>query len=448
VIVGGGASGVLAAAHLLRLPGRRFEVTIVEPSEGIGRGLAYSTDDPGHLLNTRAGNMSAFEDDPQHFWRWLAESGHAARARLEGPFSFAPRVLYRSYLCDLVRHWLADGGDGRLRIVRETCTRITETPRGVAATLSSGIVETADRAIVAIGHALTAGHSPYDNAWSSPDELGIADDDDVLILGTGLSMIDNVASLHRRGHRGRIVALSRRALLPRVHAPTSPLQLDTADIPLGTGPAYFLRWLRRTIRWAQTEGRDWREVMDAVRPHASTIWDAMPADGRARFLRHGRTLWDIHRHRMPPEMASLMDEVRASGLLTLVAGRVVERTKENGRCHVTIRRRAGGHEALVVDRIIDCTGVLRRPEADGTGLVGSLLASGTAREDPLGLGLDVAADCALVDRAGLPSRRVFAVGPVTKARFWEITAVPDIRAQARRLATRLADVADAARAEA
>ncbi|WP_416355947.1 FAD/NAD(P)-binding protein [Aureimonas phyllosphaerae] len=437
IIVGGGASGVLLAAHLLR-QANRTDVTIVEPRSGIGEGLAYSTKDSCHLLNTRAANMSAFDDDPQHFWRWLVESGAATACELEGAFSFAPRSRYRDYLVDLVRHWLPGSGDGRLRVLRDTCIALAQTHRGVSATLASGLSLTADRAVLAIGHAVPVGPSPYDPAWSSPKDLGIGPDEDILVLGAGLSMIDKLASLHARGHRGRVTALSRRALLPRIHAVTAPFHLDPADIPLGTGPGYFLRWLRRTVRWAESEGRDWREVMDAVRPHASAIWSAMPASGRARFLRHGRTMWDVHRHRMPPALADLTHEALSSGLLRLVAGRLVDEHVDGDRHHVRIRHRRGDHETLVVDRIIDCTGIRRRPDADGTGLVTQLIESGIARMDPLGLGLDVAANCGLADRSGTASGRIFALGPVTKARFWEITAIPDIRAQARRLAAELA----------
>ena len=71
VIVGGGASGVLLACHLLpRLPDN-IRVTLIEKNPAIGRGIAYGTADPAHLLNVRAANMSAFPDDPDHFWRWL-----------------------------------------------------------------------------------------------------------------------------------------------------------------------------------------------------------------------------------------------------------------------------------------------------------------------------------------------------------------------------------------
>src|SRR6202021_1619762 len=77
VIVGGGASGALMAAHLLRERPANLSVTIVETRAELGRGLAYSTGNPSHLLNVRAANMSAFADDPGHFARWLSTQASA-----------------------------------------------------------------------------------------------------------------------------------------------------------------------------------------------------------------------------------------------------------------------------------------------------------------------------------------------------------------------------------
>jgi uncharacterized NAD(P)/FAD-binding protein YdhS len=71
-IIGGGASGILTALHLQRSacpPGR---LVIVEPGTDLGKGIAYSTTDIGHLLNVRAGRMSALPDDPGHFTDWAA----------------------------------------------------------------------------------------------------------------------------------------------------------------------------------------------------------------------------------------------------------------------------------------------------------------------------------------------------------------------------------------
>lgn len=100
-------------------------------------------------------------------------------------------------------------------------------------------------------------------------------------------------------------------------------------------------------------------------------------------------------------------------------------------------------EVLRVARVINCSGPGADYDRIAHPLVRSLLAEGTARPDPLRLGLDVTANCALLGRTGTISRRVFAVGPVTKAAFWEMTAVPDIRRQCEVLAQHLASVVKA-----
>jgi uncharacterized NAD(P)/FAD-binding protein YdhS len=70
--------------------------------------------------------------------------------------------------------------------------------------------------------------------WTDPSEAGLDPDGTVLILGTGLTMVDYALSLIDGGHRGRIAAMSRRGLLPRVHRRVEPLRIDSVDIPFGT----------------------------------------------------------------------------------------------------------------------------------------------------------------------------------------------------------------------
>jgi uncharacterized NAD(P)/FAD-binding protein YdhS len=76
-------------------------------------------------------------------------------------------------------------------------------------------------------------------------------------------------------------------------------------------------------------------------------------------------------------------------------------------------------------------------------LIKGLLRDGVVRPDPLRLGLDVTGSCALLNKDGAISRRLFAVGPVTKGTFWEMTAVPDIRRQTEKLAEYMAGLAKA-----
>src|SRR5262249_38663275 len=90
-------------------------------------------------------------------------------------------------------------------------------------------------------------------------------------------------------------------------------------------------------------------------------------------------------------------------------------------------------------------GIVKDPAATSNPAVRSLFDQGLARVDPLRIGIEITPDCAVVDRNGLPSRRLFAIGPLTRAAFWEIIAIPDIRNQCAELAERLVRKAATAR---
>ncbi|SEQ93370.1 Uncharacterized NAD(P)/FAD-binding protein YdhS [Faunimonas pinastri] len=438
IIIGGGASGVLLAAQLLRTSGDRLKIALIERRGGIGRGIAYNTEEPDHILNTRVGSMSAYADDPEHFWRWIQASEAAKPFCVADTFCFVPRKLYRRYLEELVEPWLKHGGDGRLEIIHGECVDVTETDGGVAATLASGESHMGHIAVLATGHhvpSFSSGNALL-HAWVSPEEAGIQEEAAVLILGTGLSMIDCAIQLINSGHRGPITALSRRGLLPLPHKRSQPIRIDPADIPFGTDPAYLLHWFRETVRWATERGGDWRDVVDGIRPYTRQIWQSLSPGGKQRFLRHARTFWEIHRHRLPPESDLRVRLALQSGRLEILAGRFLGMEQqgagpqEGGSLTVRFRRRGSrAVESRSVNHVIDCTGILRDPADHGDALITSLLARGIARRDPLGIGIEVDGRCAVIDRQGTSRRRIFAVGPVTRAQFWEVTSIPDIRNQ-------------------
>ncbi|TIP34475.1 MAG: FAD-dependent oxidoreductase, partial [Mesorhizobium sp.] len=181
----------------------------------------------------------------------------------------------------------------------------------------------------------------------------------VLLLGTGLSMVDAFLSLEQRGHRGPIVAVSRRGLLPSPHRKGNPIKLDIADIPLGTELSYFAGWVRNLIRETQKVGGDWRDVVDGLRPFNQTIWQNWPSSAKRRFVEHTKAWWDIHRHRMAPEVYARVIEAVRSGRIRLVAGRVVN-VEANGGFTVRIQPRGKQDiEALQVARLYDCMGIAR-----------------------------------------------------------------------------------------
>lgn len=430
VIIGGGASGVLLAAHLLRDPQAALRVTVIEGRHMLGCGVAYSTNDPRHLLNTRVANMSAFPDDPDHFRAWLERGGHAATGAC-----FVSRATYGAYMTALLAPLTADG---RLRCVRATCLRLTPAKGGVAAHLDDGQVIPADRAVLATGHALPEADPEglVLGAWEAapPPPSGGR----VVIVGSGLSMVDQAISLMASGHRGEIVALSRRAQLPRVHAPGQPLPLDRAEIPLGAPVSRLMAWLRAQVRRAEAQGGTWRDAVDGLRPHLSALWRALPHGDRARFLRHAAPWWEVHRHRLPPESAAPLEAALKDGRLRLLAGSF-EGASRDGTILRAHWRPRGEDRVLSLDaaRIVDCRGIRRDPRRNATPLIADLLTRGAARIDPLALGLDVTPDCAVIDAAGRPDPRIRAIGPASRAAFWEVTAIPDIREQAARVAQAL-----------
>jgi len=441
VVIGGGASGVLVTAHLLRDPSPDLRVTLIEKRENVGLGLAYGTANPNHLLNVRAANMSAFADEPNHFWNWLVAHGEAETTSCSDPFCFVPRRVYGRYLGSLIERHLANPSrPGRLNVVHGEVVAIADRQSGIAVTLADGSTHVGHKAVLATGHDVftVLPQSCSADPWNESLFAGLDRDGAIVIVGTGLTMVDCVLSLLDNGHRGPIYALSRRGLLPRVHRHTEPVRLDAADVPLGTELAYLWRWFRGFVRWHVERGGDWRGAVDGVRPYTQLIWQNLPLDAKRRFLVHARAWWDVHRHRMAPEVDSRLRAAIGRGQLQVIAAKIAHIAPNDTGALVQFHRRGEPvAETLQAARVIECTGIVTDPLATPNPLLRDLFAKGLCRPDPLGIGLDVTDECAVIDAKGRPSPRIFAAGPLTRAAFWEIVAVPDIRLQCADLARRL-----------
>ncbi len=256
-----------------------------------------------------------------------------------------------------------------------------------------------------------------------------------VIVGSGLTMVDRTVSLDRRGHCGPITVLSRRGLLPSAHRPTMQSHLAEPEVPFGSDLSASLAWIRGLATRLTAEGADWRSAVDALRPHTQRLWRSMTLEQKRRFCRHARTYWDIHRHRMAPELERHIAALRASGRLKLIAGRILGAKQAGDSVRVSILRRGfGAAEDHRFARVIDCTGLPENPKRSVNPLIRALFARGSARVDPLGIGLDVAENYALLDAEGRPSRRVQVIGPLARAAFWECIAIPDIWLQCEEIA--------------
>ncbi|MGU3400794.1 FAD/NAD(P)-binding protein [Brucellaceae bacterium D45D] len=438
IIIGGGASGVIFAAQLLA-HAPALHVRLFERSGRVGSGIAYSTQNSSHLLNVRAGNMSAFAQQPEHFLRWLQTRPETDGGAEWSAQSYAPRKLYHLYLENLIAPYLV-GETPRLVIDQCEITGINMQDCVPCVTASSGMTFSGSAVVVATGNeaAIAVSGGRVSEYWSSSGYFNIPATAPVAIFGTGLSMIDSVLSLLDRGHKGPIHALSRRGLVPARHEYVEPFSLSAAPLVADDNLVGLLGRIRMLMRAAVAGGSDWRAVMDALRPFTQKLWQHLPLSERESFLRHLRPWWDVHRHRMAPQVADRIAAARMSGQLQIEAGRLLSIREGEAGVTIRYRRRHGGEQAeLHVATIIDCRGGNPRFSTTRNPVLASLMENGLGRPDPLDLGLDVTADLRLIDAHGESAAPIYALGPVTKGVFWEVTAVPDIRVQAARLSERL-----------
>jgi len=414
------------AAQLAR---RGVDAVLIDGSGRAGLGVAYSTRDPAHVLNVRAEVMSAWPDDLDHFVRLVEQEGGTRR-------DFVQRRQFGRYL----RAILEEGMEtGCLRLVERQAVSANPGEEGWIVSVENGETIEASGLVLAIGNQppepLPLGQGSarvINNPWGAEALAAVEDlaasHEDVLLVGTGLTMIDAVLSLDAAGHRGRIVGLSRRGLIPRGHAEFTPAPVEAEDVPHGNVRALW-RWLRR--RGAEV---GWRAAIDALRPHSQHLWQSLPPGEQKRFARHARPWWDVHRHRIAPEVAQQLHDMVAQGRLEIVAGRIQSVEDDGGALVVAYRRR--GSSRIVEGRfayMINCTGPLGTISRTRDPMLKGMLADGLARPDQLGIALDVDERSRVVG-----AERAWAMGPLTKGRYWEIIAVPDIRYQAAAVAEDIA----------
>ena len=429
VIIGGGFSGTMIAAELAR---RGVRSVVVDGSGREGRGTAFSTPEPAHLLNVVASRMGAWADRPDDFATQVEADGYE-------PDAYVPRRRYGEYLSGILRDARATGLVTMMPSDARTAERTAD---GWTVMLADGSRVSGKALVLAQGNQppaplpLARGLPPelfVNDPWSEAGRKaivkGASRGGDVLLIGTGLTMVDVVLSLDEARLRGRITALSRRGLIPKAHAEhgVSPVTLE--EVPKGS--------LKRLWRWLLNRGAavGWRAAVDSIRPHSHALWQSLGEAEQRRFLRHVRPWWDVHRHRIAPEVSGRIRRLVQLGQLEIVAGRIGDMWTDGRQVDVAIRRR--GQKESTDQRfalVVNCTGPLGSIAATTDPLLASLFAQGLARPDALDLGLEVDGQSRVVGADG-----VWAVGPLTKGKYWEITAVPDIRGQIAQVAFEIAE---------
>lgn len=439
VIVGGGFSGTLSAVHLSRrLPG--VPIVLFEESPEAGPGLAYGTRSSDHLLNIRAGAMSAFGDAPDDFRKFASRE----LGREVSPAEFLPRSLYGDYLRHLLR--LAQIVSPALEVRHARVQDIVSSEDGRARLiLKNGETHEAARVVLATGNQDSAfsGSVWASHTRSTRDSAAfehLPNDASVVIIGSGLSMVDAVADLERRGHTGPIHVTSRHGLLPQVYEAPSAVEPPVLEHLPDSDLRRSLRLFRKAVEGHEAAGGNWRDLFAALRPVTPGLWQELSSRDRKRFLRFLSPFWEIHRHQCAPQTRAIVDRLIASGRLTLHRGTLVSVERKGERWSVELAARAKGQttRTLVADRILDATCPARDIQTIRQPVVCNLLRRGFLVPDAHRLGAETLPDYRALQRNGLPSPWLHVIGPMLRSRYFEATAVGELRLHAAALAARIA----------
>lgn len=443
-IVGGGASGTLLAANLLKTAGgSNTEVNLVETRDRVGRGVAFGTTRDTHLLNVPAGRMGAFPDDIEHFHRWLIENGHTFDAH-----DFVPRRLYGEYL----RSVFADAVESttsnvKLNLIDDEAVDMSVDGDAAQVILRSGEILQSDKVVLAFGNfvpphpnvpdrSFTTDKKYFLDPWRSRMYDTIEPNDTIFIVGTGLSMVDVALHFHAQGHAGKIFAISTRGLLPERHELGHTYPSFYEEIQSMDRITDILKTVRRHIKKAEAEGSNWRAVIDSMRHDTQQIWCDLPIAEKRYFKQHLSRYWNVARHRMPPEAADTLDEMQRKGSLEILAGRLTDIRHDGGEFNITFSK-SDGSRTVKTDALVNCIGSETNFSKLSTPFVMSMVSRGHIRNDELLMGIAATPAGEVIGKTGDPSNVVFTLGTALKGTLWETTAIPEIRTQARQLALKL-----------
>ena len=451
-IIGGGFSGIMTGINLTRLSQCPLHITLINQHRPMGRGVAYGSRRPEHLLNVAARNMSAFPDMPDHFLQWLrTRSEYDSVPDLDLRERFIPRMVYGDYLRGLMQQHLqapaASALEQQTQLIEGEAVDVEPERHHVIVHLAGGRKVWAEKVVLATGHEAPAGfpgsaelrdHPAWiSNPWQAWDDRIPAAGGTVVLLGAGLTTVDAIITLRTLGWQGPVHVVSRNGWLPNSHF----RGIENPEFPppgvnlAALGLKELLALMEQHCARLRGLGANPAIVVDKLRPHTQRIWRNFSLEERHEFVRHHAARWNVLRHRIPPEIHAQVTAAQDTGQLQLHAARV-ERVEAEGK---RVRVHLNDGKTLTGDLVINATGPQTRFSDTSSLLLRNLLGRGLVAPDDMEMGIRVDDNHAVIACDGQPSNFLLALGPLLRGTLWETIAVPELRNQARRVAETILD---------
>lgn len=448
VIIGGGFSGTMLAVNFIKkiAAKKNFQITIIEKTGAFAAGVAFSTNDPFHFLNVQANKMGAFRNEPDHFFKWIQENQDKWRFQIPElvvqPESYLPRRLYAIYLESLFEQAKKEAKNKGIELLCLTREVIDVTPTrdsrlllqlkdSPSITTDAMILATSLPPFRGIEVSSDVPKSAFiENIWNPPhDSIFVLSNlshldplSRIVIIGSGLTMVDAVVSLIRKEFKGEIFVVSKEGLPPEPHhdgvLPIISSPINPKDSPKRV--VELVRLIRNEIVKAKEKGGNWRSVIDSLRPITVSLWTKLPIEEKKRFIRHLFSFWNRIRHRIPPESYKIMQRCQESGQLHFISEYVRSVQKSNHRLCVM------GNSDIEADYVLNCSGAHKDINKVQNQLLQNLLKSGLIQSHELKMGIVVDDHYKVVGKDDLP---IYALGQLLIGQRMESVAVPELREQ-------------------
>jgi uncharacterized NAD(P)/FAD-binding protein YdhS len=396
--------------------------------------------------------MSLFPEDPLHFENFARAQNvpeHDPASQMPDGRLYPARAVFGRYVSAMLAEAI-EAACGRIRFLhaRAVARSVSQVGEGFSVIVQDGATVPADALVLAVSH--TAPDLPsvlnglgnvIANPWDVPALRKIPPQARVLIVGTGLTACDVVASLLAQKHSGPITALSRHGLLPRPRTEkTVEAEGDFATHPETTALA-LLRRIRAAVATAQAAGRPWENIVDALRQQAGEAWGTLDWAERRRLLRHLRTYWDVHRFQSAPQIDTALADARATGQFCVRAGFLISARETAEAIAIEYRKRGsliGENDFLHADIIINCTGPGHRSVTATHPVLQNLAQGGALQSDPARLGIFVDKASRVIRADGIAHKNLFVAGPLARGTHGELMGIPQVNLQPRAVAHSLA----------
>jgi uncharacterized NAD(P)/FAD-binding protein YdhS len=448
-IIGGGFCGMMTLIQIAGQTREKVNVTLFYKGPTLARGTAFSTYSDSHLLNVAAKNMSAYPDQPDHFVNWLSGKEQFTGMKAEDLAGlYLPRNIYGRYLQDAKKELFEKKNPlANIKCIMSEVLSVERKDKVFLITCSDASTSIVDKVILASGnhlprpllhpsHLLHGSESYYPDPWSEASVSGTSEGKPVMIIGTGLTMIDVVIGLNEKNFQGKIIAVSPNGFHILPHRPHEVYTDILEEIKAPYDLANLFRIFRKHVRKVKSENKSGETVVDALRSKTQEIWQALSLDDRKRFMLHVRHLWGVARHRLPAEIHASIHKMIDEGRLEIIAGRIQDVELQAGHFTVRIQKRSD-REIFTgeVQRLINCTGPESDPAKFNSPVFKQLLDDKLVCVDDMRLGLRSTPEGRIIDPEGKTNMDLFVMGSLLRGTLWETTAVPELRVQAKEIAS-------------